>query len=322
MARSREGYTIGQLSKLSGTPVKTIRFYSDTGVLPERERTPAGYRLYGEADRARLGLIRTLREIGLDLATIRSLALKGGVKGNELVEVLSLQLRAVEAQVRSLQRTRTVLRAALERGDPTEEDLNRLNTLGKVGAAEMEVLLDGFLSDVGSGSEALATWLAGMREAMLPQLPEDPTSAQLDAWLELATLLADDDYRDSLRQDHSGYWDRVDASGAAPYQAEAIWRINNMIVEAVIEAKVSGVLPTSPEAEPVLDHAMALMAEMHLEKDGEDFRRTLAKGYADHDPRSERHWQLIAIINGEPIPLEPTVAHHWIRDALLHRVTP
>lgn len=41
-------YTIGQLARLSGPPVKTIRFHSDTGVLPERGRTRSGYRLYDD----------------------------------------------------------------------------------------------------------------------------------------------------------------------------------------------------------------------------------------------------------------------------------
>ncbi|GAA0837912.1 MerR family DNA-binding transcriptional regulator [Streptosporangium amethystogenes subsp. fukuiense] len=41
-------YTIGQLARLSGPPVKTIRSHSDIGVLPERGRTRSGYRLYDD----------------------------------------------------------------------------------------------------------------------------------------------------------------------------------------------------------------------------------------------------------------------------------
>ncbi|SDI34854.1 DNA-binding transcriptional regulator, MerR family [Sinosporangium album] len=321
MARSREGYTIGQLSSLSGTPVKTIRFYSDIGVLPERERTPAGYRLYGEADRARLGLIRTLREIGLDLATIRSVVVVGRT-GNDLAEVLTLHLEAVETQLRSLQRTRTVLRAALKRGDPMDVDLNRLNALGKVGAAEMELLLDEFLGDVGGDGGALATWLDGMRRCMMPRLPDDPTPEQLDAWLELAALLADDDYRDALRPTgEENLWARVEASGR-PYDAEGPQRANALIVEEVLAAKKAGVEPGSAQADVVLDRVMAVMSQMHMTEDSVEFRRTMAKGYVDHDPRAERHWELIAKINGTPWSPEPNEAHHWIRDALLHRVTP
>ena len=63
--------SIGELSSRTGLPVRTIRFYSDAGVVPEADRTEAGYRLYGEDALARLGLVRTLRDLGIDLATIR-----------------------------------------------------------------------------------------------------------------------------------------------------------------------------------------------------------------------------------------------------------
>ncbi|MBO0774332.1 MAG: MerR family DNA-binding transcriptional regulator, partial [Actinobacteria bacterium] len=36
--------TIGELARLTGLPVKTIRFWSDEGLVPPADRTPAGYR--------------------------------------------------------------------------------------------------------------------------------------------------------------------------------------------------------------------------------------------------------------------------------------
>ncbi|MFC5723968.1 MerR family transcriptional regulator [Streptomyces gamaensis] len=54
-------YSIGELARLTGLTVKTIRFRSDTGVVPPTDRTPAGYRLYDQEALARLGLVRTLR---------------------------------------------------------------------------------------------------------------------------------------------------------------------------------------------------------------------------------------------------------------------
>jgi hypothetical protein len=37
---------IGELATRTGLPVRTIRFYSDSGVVPPAGRTDAGYRLY------------------------------------------------------------------------------------------------------------------------------------------------------------------------------------------------------------------------------------------------------------------------------------
>ena len=49
--------TIGELARSAGLTAKTVRFWSDQGLLPPAGRTPAGYRLYGPDALGRLGLI-------------------------------------------------------------------------------------------------------------------------------------------------------------------------------------------------------------------------------------------------------------------------
>ena len=66
--------SIGELSRLTGLPVKTIRYYSDIGLVREARRTPAGYRRYDEQSLGRLELIRALRDLGIDLQTIARVA--------------------------------------------------------------------------------------------------------------------------------------------------------------------------------------------------------------------------------------------------------
>jgi hypothetical protein len=53
-------YSIGDLARRTGLSVRTIRFYSDCGVLPPADRSPAGYRRYGPEALARLDLILDL----------------------------------------------------------------------------------------------------------------------------------------------------------------------------------------------------------------------------------------------------------------------
>ncbi|RBQ21271.1 MerR family transcriptional regulator [Spongiactinospora rosea] len=298
-------YTIGQLSRLSGLPVKTIRFYSDSGVLPEYERTPAGYRLYREEDRARLEVIRTLREIGVDLSTIR------GLGDRDLRDVLTLHLEAVETRLRSLQRTRAVLRATLDRTDPTDEDLRRLNALGRYGAAEMRRLANDFADDVASGNAALDEWFACLREAMVPDLPDEPTIEQLDAWLELTELLATDDYRESLRGQGSDFWDDANEMDLAAWQ-----QASARVMEEATAALRAGVEPDSPAAAPILARIVALNAEGRRQPYDAAFWRTLRKEYDEHDPRSHRYWELIYTIRGLQWPPEQVTAHRWIGDAL------
>ena len=64
-------YSIGDLARRTELSVRTIRFYSDRGVLPPTSRSPAGYRRYDLDALARLDLIRALRDLGVDLATIQ-----------------------------------------------------------------------------------------------------------------------------------------------------------------------------------------------------------------------------------------------------------
>ncbi|MEV5408233.1 MerR family transcriptional regulator [Thermopolyspora sp. NPDC052614] len=286
-------YSIGELAELTGIPVKTIRFYSDTGVLPAPSRTSSGYRRYTDEHRVHLELVRTLREIGIDLATIRSLGHR------DLKEVLALHLRAVETQITALQRTRAVLRVTLDKDAPAEEDLRRLHALGKLGGAEMAALLDTFIDDVGGDIRPRHEWLAAMREHMLPELPAEPTTAQLDAWLELAELLADDDFRRRLREQSDGFW-------AGLRDMAAYHEIINTVMEVGLAAVEEGIPPDSPEARPVLERVLALLGQT---------REQAVRMFDEHDSRGERLWRLVAIVRDIEYDPRPGQAYAWIEQA-------
>jgi MerR family mercuric resistance operon transcriptional regulator len=65
--------SIGALAKRCGVNVETIRYYERIGVMPEPNRTGAGYRLYGEEQVKRLHFVRRGRELGFGLDTLRGL---------------------------------------------------------------------------------------------------------------------------------------------------------------------------------------------------------------------------------------------------------
>ncbi len=64
---------IGGLSKLTGVKVPTIRYYEQTGLMPEPSRTPADRRVYGAEAVRRLRFIRHARELGFEVEAIRGL---------------------------------------------------------------------------------------------------------------------------------------------------------------------------------------------------------------------------------------------------------
>lgn len=62
--------TIGAAAKAAGVTRKAVRVYEAKGLLPDPERTEAGYRLYTDHDVALLRFIRRARALGLRLDDI------------------------------------------------------------------------------------------------------------------------------------------------------------------------------------------------------------------------------------------------------------
>lgn len=55
---------ISELSRRSGVPLPTVKFYLRAGLLPPGERTGVNQAVYGDAHLRRLAAIRALREVG------------------------------------------------------------------------------------------------------------------------------------------------------------------------------------------------------------------------------------------------------------------
>jgi len=64
---------IGQLAKIAGVDMQTIRYYEKKGLLSSPERQENGYRIYTKEHHEQLAFIRRCRILGLSLAEIREL---------------------------------------------------------------------------------------------------------------------------------------------------------------------------------------------------------------------------------------------------------
>jgi DNA-binding transcriptional MerR regulator len=73
METVREGYTVSRPAELAGVSVRTLHHYDQIGLLNPARRSPAGYRLYDEADLLRLQQILFFRELDFSLADIRQI---------------------------------------------------------------------------------------------------------------------------------------------------------------------------------------------------------------------------------------------------------
>jgi DNA-binding transcriptional MerR regulator len=113
---------IGTLAKQLGLNPKTIRYYEEIGLLPDPQRTEAGYRIYDEADLARLRFIGKAKTIGLTLQEISQiLALRrdGGPPCEHVLTLLDRKLTAVDEQLRVLAEFRQDLVALREEAAQT-----------------------------------------------------------------------------------------------------------------------------------------------------------------------------------------------------------
>ena len=66
-------FSIGDLSKATGTKVVSIRYYEKIGLLPAPPRTPGNYRAYDGDHMRRLRFIRRCRDLGFTLDQVREL---------------------------------------------------------------------------------------------------------------------------------------------------------------------------------------------------------------------------------------------------------
>jgi DNA-binding transcriptional MerR regulator len=126
---------IGELARLTATPVDTIRHYEREGLLPPPPRTGAGYRVYGPADAERLHFIRRCRSLDMNLAEVRALlALQGGGHGNEAHALLDEHIGHVTARIAALQQLEQELRALRARCRGDEPACAILEGLAEPGA--------------------------------------------------------------------------------------------------------------------------------------------------------------------------------------------
>ena len=297
-------YSIGELARRTGLTVKTIRFYSDRGIVEPAGRTHAGYRLYAPDTVARLALVRTLRELGLGLPVIRQVL----ERELSLSEVATEHIAALDAQIGILRLRRVVLTAAARRA-PTPEEMERMHQLATLSEAERRRLIDDFLDSVFEGPHGGAHYAAA-RRSMTPELPKDPTDEQINAWVELAELSLDPDFRATVRRLHAT---ALPDDAPTPPRPDLIAIVRDLAGPAVAR----GIDPESPQADPVVADLTAHCTRAHgRPDDAEPHRWLLHRLHTATDPRRDRYVGLLALINDWSAPERLTPVIDWSVTAL------
>lgn len=288
--------TIGELARATGLTVRTIRYWSDEGALPEVARSAGGYRLYDTASVARLELVRTLRELGLGLDDVRKV-----LAGERTVaEVAAAHVAALDARIRSLKVTRAVLSTVARRGSSAEET-TLMNKLARLSAAERQRIVDDFVEEIFRGLDTADPWIRERTRNLGVALPDDPTPEQVDAWVELAELLQNPDFRAAMRR-----MIEFNAAGRdAETPAGASQVFFRRLADLVGAARERGVAPESPEADAVLTEVF-----------GEGTDRAAVLRRIDLGNEVARYRELASVIKGEPEPPRYQEEFGWVVAAL------
>ncbi|MFE3905906.1 MerR family transcriptional regulator [Streptomyces sp. NPDC059153] len=164
--------------------MKTLRYYSDSGLLPVAGRSAGGHRRYGPEAWERIRLIRRLRALDTPIATITQLV-TGECSFGELV---ATELEVVQERLTELRWRQATLKSLDD--CPSEERLRRLEILSRVQRLPQahRTLTDHWYREL---SAAMPKRRLDIMIAMLsPDPPQDPDPATVLAYAELHLLVS------------------------------------------------------------------------------------------------------------------------------------
>lgn len=113
-------FSIGQLARLTGVKVTTIRYYESRGLIPAPARTAGGQRRYDAAARERLAFLRHARELGFGLDDIADLMVLADAPSEDCTpahQIARKQLAAVDRRMKILAQLRIELARLAEAED-------------------------------------------------------------------------------------------------------------------------------------------------------------------------------------------------------------
>ncbi|MFF2727786.1 MerR family transcriptional regulator [Streptomyces sp. NPDC058008] len=299
---------IGELAERAGVSVKTVRFYSDNGLLPEASRSAGGHRRYGPDSLERLRLIRSLRTMDLPVSAVRRVLAEQdatGDAGRALEDAVAVRLRALGSHLTALRWREAALRSVQE--CPAAERPARLRLIGGVTAPPSTAPLARFWR-AWLPPRMPARSVTAFLEAAVPRPPEDPEPSQVLAFAGLSALVS--------RPCGGREATQPRAHEAASPRASAVLYAG--LAQAYDLAGREMRLNREPYPGEALDGFVDAYASALGTADTPDFRRGLARQLAA-DPRIDRYWELAAELAGGPAEPTPGTAHDWLLAALTAR---
>jgi hypothetical protein len=174
-------------------------------------------------------------------------------------------------------------------------------------------VIERFYDQVHRGTDVDPDWMRQMIEASTPDLPDDPTPEQCDAWIELSSIVDDPSFIANMRANASEVWTGdFDHAAYAKTAAEAVAK-----ARAAIE---QGFEPTSDAGGVLAREWLETSAPAMRREPDQAYKTWLRQKYQAHDPRAARYWELVPILRGQPLKGSPNQEWTWIVDAMKHHL--
>ncbi|WAL66325.1 MerR family transcriptional regulator [Amycolatopsis cynarae] len=322
-----ELYSIGDVARRTGLSVSAIRFYADEGVVTPTGLTEGGFRQYDVHAIARLELVRTLRDLGAGLDDIRQVL----AAETTLHDLAATHLRLVEDQLRQFRARRAVLRTIVRQRTTTEQ-VSLIHKLVSMSDDDRDRLINQFWDFVTEGLDVHPSDPDRLHSRR-PRLPEEPSTEQLEAWIELGEIVQDEEFRTAVRAFfRHAFGTEKGKLMATPEMMARAERHRKLLLEARA-AQQAGVPADSRQARDIAERVAADAAEFTAALTGEHDPDRARRSIVEFDQNGKaaqwrakstglkllaRYQSLLATINGmpKPDPDQATAIREWMAAAL------
>ena len=200
----------------------------------------------------------------------------------------------------------------------TPQEATLMHQLISMSEPERQRLIDDFLQETFGGLDANPE-LVALLESTRPELPDDPEPAQVNAWVELADLVQDLDFRASVRPMAQYQADQRAAGDDTGLHHD----LTALVIEQVQAAIDADIAPASAAAAVVVDQLIDAYARTFSRSDTTAYRaEVLHRLEVAADPRAQQDFHLVGQINGWPPQPDLTPVFAWFTHALRTHPSP
>ena len=186
--------------------------------------------------------------------------------------------------------------------------------MASMSKAEFRAKVERFVDKVAEGTPMDDDWKRQMIEVNTPDLPEEPTPEQIDAWNEIMAILSDETYIDAMRADMARVW-------TEGFDAAAYARASDEIFAKVREAINQGAEPTSETGRALAQEWLERSARCMQREPDAAFLAWHLDQYRKYHARSVRYHELQATLRGDDSAAAPGAEWRWLTSAMTPLLT-